>query len=280
MSHLCATVTEDDGHRMNELDDSLTLNSLDNDDDNPVNNNNAPNVLPRSVSPTVVREEEFSENEGENRNRELPMQSVSDSQAVESPSSGNKLPSYASGDSQIDVNDNENDDDDTKRGKCGSHLLPLFTDKVRNNVRSRLILVGVYAVCTAFVCLLLIYAFSSSSAPQWQVQFATPPPSTMTIGEPATTFSFEVLNGNTAQGVGGLQVFALLSPQSEVDLGVSLSHTIVVSRTLQCLRNMALFSSSTYGDDVIFCDPMTAGVLRQPVATTNVHGIFFFCLPL
>ncbi|CUF52319.1 Hypothetical protein, putative, partial [Bodo saltans] len=102
-------------------------------------------------------------------------------------------------------------------------LLPLFTDKVRNNVRSRAILVGIYAVSTAFVCLLLVYAFSLSNAPQWEARFATKPPATIYIGEPMPTFSFEVLDTNTGKGVEGLSVFAFISPITDVDLVVTLA---------------------------------------------------------
>lgn len=168
--------------------------------------------------------------------------------------------------------------DTTKSATCWtSSYLPMFTDKVRSNVRSRFVLVGVYAVCTAFVCLLLVYAFSSTSAPQWEGRFATAPSSTMYIGEPAPRFSFEILNGNTARGVRGLEVFASMSPLKESGLVVTVQDQgTFVTRTLRCVRDLTLTLSATYADDLAFCDPAAYGLIRQSQSITNSFGIATF----
>lgn len=153
--------------------------------------------------------------------------------------------------------------------------LPLFTDKVRNNVRNRAVLIGVYAISAAFVCLLVVLAFSMDTKVTWTAQFSTTPPTTAYVGEPLPLFSFQVLDSNH-RGVEGQPVFAFVTPVNEVDLTVTLQEGTLVSRAIMCIESISSAYSGSQQDDVGICNPASYMTLRNAVAVTNSRGVAKF----
>jgi len=165
---------------------------------------------------------------------------------------------------------------DTLRTLSYGQFLPLFTDKVRNNVRSRAVLIATYAVSAAFVTLLIIFAVSFGGQTTQTGKFSVPPPKTVRIGEPWDTFAFQVKDSD-GKGVAGLFIYLYLMPVHEVALTVTYNQGTMTSRSISCLPATVMTASTTAADDMLFCNP-TANkqLMLRPVALTDKRGIATF----
>jgi hypothetical protein len=148
-------------------------------------------------------------------------------------------------------------------------FLPLVTDKVRNNVRSRAHLIAIYALIAAIVSVIVILTITPVESLKWTGVFAAPPSIQFAIGVPFEPFSFQVRNDANI-GVEGLDVLALFMPIDEFDIEVALQSQAVISRTVSCVRAVVILGSTYTVEDEKLCVPNAC------IARTDETGMALF----
>jgi hypothetical protein len=159
------------------------------------------------------------------------------------------------------------------------HYLPLLTDKIRNNMRSRVLLVGLYMAGTAFVSILLVVAFSFQQVNTLELTMPVHPPSTMYIGEIAPSFAAQIRN-HDLQGVEGLWCVASAMPIAPFSLNaIMMDFSVVATRTIGCFQSLLAPGGVNTMDDFLFCTPSAypgGSDITNRLATSNSKGICTF----
>ena len=148
-------------------------------------------------------------------------------------------------------------------------FLPLVTDKVRNNVRSRAHLIAIYTLIAAIVSVIVVLVITPVDSVEWTGVFASPPPTTFTIGVPLEPFSFQVKN-DINLGVQDLTVGVVFIPIEEFDLEVALQSASMISRSINCLKSLVILDSTYTMEDLYFC------AFNQCNAVTDDTGMAVF----
>ena len=147
--------------------------------------------------------------------------------------------------------------------------LPHITDKPRNNVRSRAVLIGVYVVAAAVICAILVLVLVAPSTGSWSSTFSAPPPPSIFIGSDIRPFSMQ-LKDPQGQSAQGLECVALFVPVQPLDVLPTALGQSMLSRTVVCLESIVFPSQLHDDDDTYFC--VTGGC----TATSDENGLALF----
>ena len=158
----------------------------------------------------------------------------------------------------------------------GGRYLPTVIDNVRNNVRNRPLLLGIYSLTACFIALILLLAVDVQDTKTWDCSFYGTPQSSAAVGMPFRDFSIILRDANHI-GVEGETAYALILPTSTMSVEASLrdSSTIPVE-DVACVVTI-LEPGSGFSDLAnMLCSPQSYGMLLNNESRTNARGIAVF----
>jgi hypothetical protein len=153
--------------------------------------------------------------------------------------------------------------------------LPLFTDKVRNNVKSRVVLTLAYANAAALVLVIIMVSLSIPQPGPRSLRWSVPPPSQGSLGTALAPFSVQFLDGYS-NPVAKELVLATVIPITEIPLATSLPEGDVLWRTIKCVDSTVIpFNKYTYFD-LPLCLPHNGNLVLNFTTVTDNNGVARF----
>ena len=153
----------------------------------------------------------------------------------------------------------------------GSYL-PIFQDKVRNNVRSRWMLMLVHSLVIMLAFLLVMFSVIGNSNRPNLLSFTVPPRPTSYLGVPTPQFSVRMLDGHRKAIVGTL-MRVKFTPIDSIPIDVELSLTDrLTSRRVVCLQSLLQAGALHAFEDGPLCDPESNGLVMNSTAVTDDSG--------